>query len=136
MIQAYCLSVIYLIVSALLFLVDSYRRALSPVILLKGLLIERRSALRIFMIAGLLIALLIILFPVSPGPVILGDFIPAFWIIYSAFFFHINYSAKSSEDEMMKEGLSSRILSDDVITVTSPAPAKNADLPVSLGAPV
>lgn len=99
MIQAYCLSVIYLIVSALLFLVDSYRRALSPVILLKGLLIERRSALRIFMIAGLLIALFIILFPVSPGPVILGDFIPAFWIIYSAFFFHINYSAKSSEDE-------------------------------------
>ena len=51
------------------------------------------------MIAGLLIALLIVLFPVSPGPVILGDFIPAFWIIYSAFFFYINYSAKSSEDE-------------------------------------
>ena len=51
------------------------------------------------MIAGLLIALLIVLFPVSPGPEILGDFIPAFWIIYSAFFFHINYSAKSSEDE-------------------------------------
>ena len=60
MIQAYCLSVIYLFIVAALYLVDSYRRELSFVILIKGALQERRGALTSFFIAGQAIAFLFI----------------------------------------------------------------------------
>lgn len=98
MIQAYCLSVIYLFIIAALYLVDSYRRELSFVILIKGALQERRGALMSFFIAGLAIAFLSLVCPVAPGPIVLGDLLPSLWIIHSAFFFRMLYSNRRIKD--------------------------------------
>lgn len=98
MMQAYCLSLVYLVMAGALYLVDSYRRELSFVILFKGFLQERRGALNGFFISGLAIAFLLLVFPVSPGPIVLGDFLPAAWIIRSSFFFHMLYSNRGLKD--------------------------------------
>lgn len=97
MIQQYFLSISYLVIAALLFLVDSYRRQISFAIRIKGALMENRKLLDAFFVSGIAISLLALFFPVYPGPVILGDLIPSIWIFYSAFFFRFRYSEKRIE---------------------------------------
>ena len=94
MIQQYFLSISYLIISALLFLVDTYRRQISFAIRIKGALMENKKLLDAFFVSGIIISLLAFFFPVPPGPAILGDLIPSLWIFYSAFFFRFRYSEK------------------------------------------
>lgn len=97
MIQQYFLSIAYLILVSFLFLVDSYRRQISFAIRIKGALMENRKLLDAFFVSGIIISLLALFFPMHPGPVILGDLIPALWIFYSAFFFRFRYSEKRTE---------------------------------------
>ncbi len=97
MIQQYFLSLSYLIIVSLLFLVDTYRRQISFAIRIKGALMENRKLLDAFFISGIIISLLAFFFPMDPGPVILGDLVPSVWIFYSAFFFRFRYSEKRIE---------------------------------------
>ncbi len=98
MIQIYLLSVIYLLFSASLFLVDSYRSALSFAIIFKGVLQEKRRALHIYILIGFLIAILLLVFPVRPGPRVLGDLLPALCTLYSALFFRTQYSLRRFDE--------------------------------------
>ena len=91
MIQQYFLILCYLVLSALLFLVDSYRKQLSFVIRIKGILMENRHYLDAYFISGIIIALWALFVPMYPGPVILGDLVPSLWTIYSAFFFRFRF---------------------------------------------
>lgn len=94
MIQQYFLILCYLVLSALLFLVDSYRKQLSFVIRIKGILMENRHYLDAYFISGIIIALWALFVPMYPGPGILGDLVPSLWTIYSAFFFRFRFSEK------------------------------------------
>ena len=76
MIQAYFFSVVYLLFSALLFLLAFYRQKLA-------------------FISGIVISIVLLLAPISPGPVIIGDFVPALFILFSSFYFKFFYFEKS-----------------------------------------
>ena len=109
MIQGYVLSILYLVLSALMFLQNRYRLMLSPVLRFSTYLMENRKALNIFTLCGLLLFLLLIFFPLSPGPMFLGDLIPALFVLYEALYFLVVYGKSESDRskdylDMKKEG--------------------------------
>lgn len=87
MIQVYLLSVFYMLLSALLMLLDSYRLKLSFLLPLRHLLITDKRARSGFFVSGLVLCLLQLLFPVAPGPRLLGDLAPAITTLLLAFFY-------------------------------------------------
>ena len=87
MVQFYLLSVLFLVLSAGLLLVDKYGTTFLFLINLKTLYITRKAVRFSFLICGLLIAAAIVVFPISPGPVILGDVLPASNIILVILYF-------------------------------------------------
>ncbi|MGN1164566.1 MAG: hypothetical protein ACI4S4_07180 [Candidatus Ornithospirochaeta sp.] len=109
MIQSYVLSIVYLVLSALMFIQNRYRLMLSPVLRFSTFLMEKRRALNIFTLIGLLLALTLLFFPLSPGPMFLGDLIPSLMILYESLYFMVVYG-KSEKDrskdylDMKKEG--------------------------------
>ena len=87
MVQFYLLSVLFLVLSSGLLLVDKYGTTFLFLINLKTLYITRKAVRFSFLICGLLIAAAIVVFPISPGPVILGDVLPASNIILVILYF-------------------------------------------------
>lgn len=87
MVQFYLLSVLFLILSAGLLLVDKYGTTFLFLINLKTLYTSHKVVRFSFLIIGLLIAAAITIFPISPGPVILGDVLPASNIILVILYF-------------------------------------------------
>lgn len=92
MIQAYILSIAYLLVSALLILVDYYRQELSFMLRLKAFLEDKRKYQMGFVLFGIIVGFVLIFFPIHPGPVFLGDLIPAIAIFFSSLYFLFSYS--------------------------------------------
>ena len=77
MIQFYLLSVLYLVLASGLLLVDKYGSRLFFLINLKTFYNSKKSTQIICLIVGALILLGVIFFPVNPGPMVLGDLLPA-----------------------------------------------------------
>ncbi|MBO7348476.1 MAG: hypothetical protein J6U27_00790 [Spirochaetales bacterium] len=96
MVQFYLLSVVFLILSAGLLLVDKYGTTFLFLINLKTLYTSRKVVKFVFLISGLLIAAAITVFPISPGPVILGDVLPASNIILVILYFLKNLGKNES----------------------------------------
>ncbi|MDY5930982.1 MAG: hypothetical protein SPJ34_03020 [Candidatus Ornithospirochaeta sp.] len=94
MIQLYFLSIVYLVFSSLLLLLPEFRRELSFMLRIKAFIMESSHALDALFYSGLLLFFLMLLFPIKPGPRIIGDAIPAFFIAGEAFFFRMEYSEK------------------------------------------
>ena len=97
MIQGYLLSIIYILFSAFLFLLDFYRQRLSFMLRPRAMLEEKKACLNAFSIAGFLLALALLFFPISPGPMIIGDLVPSVFILGSAAYFRIFYSNKNKD---------------------------------------
>ncbi len=97
MIQLYLLSVAYLVFSALLLLVDSYRRKLSFMLKAKSSIRENIKRLNLYFIAGIAISMAMLFLPMSPGPMIAGDLVPSAFVLFMAFFFRILYSERNRE---------------------------------------
>ncbi len=97
MIQFYLVSVVYLVFSSFLLLVDSYRRRLSFMLKAKSRIREKPGLLNFYFILGIVIFLLLLFFPISPGPQIAGDVLPSVFSIGMAFFFRILYSERNRE---------------------------------------
>ena len=87
MVQFYLLSVLFLVLSSGLLLVDKYGTTFLFLINLKTLYTSRRPVRTVYLVSGLLIAAAIVAFPVSPGPVILGDVLPAANIVIVLLYF-------------------------------------------------
>ena len=81
MIQFYLLSVVYLVLSAGLLLVDRFGASFLLLINLKTFYTSKKAIPIIWISAGLLIAAAIVFFPISPGPIVLGDMLPAAAIV-------------------------------------------------------
>lgn len=97
MIQCYILSILYLLLSALLFLQNRYRVQLSFFLRLSSFLRENRKALGIFVASGFLLVFVLALLPLSPGPMVLGDLIPLLMITYDSLYFLIVFSRDEGE---------------------------------------
>ena len=97
MIQIYLLSVFYLVFSSLLLLVDSYRRKLSFMLKPKSRLRESARMLNLYFLLGLAVSILLMAFPMEPGPRIVGDIVPAVLVMGMAFFFRVLYSERNRE---------------------------------------
>ena len=81
MIQFYLLSVVYLVLSAGLLLVDRFGASLLLLINLKTFYTSRKAIPIVWISVGLAIAAAIVFFPISPGPIVLGDMLPAASIV-------------------------------------------------------
>ncbi len=85
MLQIFPLRIAYLVFTALIVLVEVFRNELSFMLRVK-LMIMRSKALRLtFLFSGITLSALSLLFPIDPGPVILGDFVPALALLLSSF---------------------------------------------------
>lgn len=87
MIQFYLLSVLYLVLASGLLLVDKYGSRLFFLINLKTFYNSKKSTQIICLSAGALILLGVIFFPVNPGPMVLGDLLPAVNLAIVLFYF-------------------------------------------------
>ncbi len=94
MIQGYFLSVFYLIFSAMIYFQGKYRIELSFMLRFTDELEKDRKKLYVFSSLGLLTFLILIFFPQSPGPVILGDLIPALIVLYNTIYFFVMIKRK------------------------------------------
>lgn len=103
MIQGYFLSVFYLIFSAMIYFQGKYRIELSFMLRFTDELEKDRKKLYLFSSLGLLTFLILIFFPQSPGPVILGDLIPSLVVLYNTiyFFMMIKRKEKSGRGEYL-----------------------------------
>ncbi len=97
MAQVYFLSILYLFFSSCLLLVDKYGSTFLFLINLKSFYNSKKTYPVIFMITGLVISICLLLFPMDPGPVILGDFLPAITILIVVFYF-FHQSHKNEPD--------------------------------------
>ena len=98
MVQCYLLSVIYLILSAGLLLVDKYGNDFLFLINLKTFYYSGKKIQLVSVSIGFLIALGLVFFPVEPGPMVIGDILPAANIVINLIYF---LRHPSSADEIV-----------------------------------
>ena len=77
MIQFYLLSVLYLVLASGLLLVDKYGSTVFFLINLKTFYNSKKLIQIICLSVGAVILLGVVFFPVNPGPMVLGDLLPA-----------------------------------------------------------
>ncbi len=97
MIQFYFLSIAYIVFSALIILPEKWKRTLSFLILFRSRLREVRRSRWLYFLSGFLIGLGTLLFPVAPGPRIIGDFIPAFFVFFLSLMIFFIFSDKRED---------------------------------------
>ena len=97
MIQFYPLSVIYLAISSLILLPESWNSRFTYMIIIRGRLREEKRFRRVFLLSGLIIGAGTLFFPISPGPRILGDLIPAFMSVFLSLMINFIYSDKRED---------------------------------------
>ncbi len=104
MIQLYFLTLVYLLFTSLLLIAPSYDKSLIFILKVKNILISRLHWLNFYFLCGLLIGIMNLAFPISPGPAILGDFIPSMTIIGSAIFIrYYQYSLNEANPIKIKK---------------------------------
>lgn len=73
---------------------SKYRLELSFMLRFTESLEKNRKLSLIFFILGLVTTLMLLFFPVSPGPLILGDLVPAIAVLYNTLYFYITIRRK------------------------------------------
>ena len=87
MIQFYLLSVLYLVLASGLLLVDKYGSTVFFLINLKTFYNSKKLIQIISLSVGAVILLGVVFFPVNPGPMVLGDLLPAINLAIVIFYF-------------------------------------------------
>ncbi len=87
MIQLYVLTLIYLFFSASMSLYDSYRRLFSFTFSFRHRVYESRKVRYLMVLSGVLLSILNFLLPQSPGPIFLGNLVPALACLYVAYYY-------------------------------------------------
>ena len=98
MIQGYFLSLIYLVLSSLIYFQSKYRLELAFMLRFTDALERDRRYLYSFSGLGLLTFLILLFFPVSPGPAILGDLVPSLVVLYNTLYFFIMIKRKEKSE--------------------------------------
>lgn len=77
MIHSYVLFIIYAFFTSLYLLQDRYKFALSFMLRIREKMKNNRKAILFLIIFGYLLSLVLIFFPLSPGPMFFGDLVPS-----------------------------------------------------------
>lgn len=93
--QVYFVSVVYLVLASCLLLVDKYGPSMLFLINLQSFYRSRKQYPIIFMSLGVIVAAALVLVPMEPGPMVLGDFIPAFTTLVVVFYFLKAYNSRT-----------------------------------------
>lgn len=93
--QVYFVSVVYLVLASCLLLVDKYGSSMLFLINLQSFYRSRKQYPIIFMSLGVIVAAALVLVPMEPGPMVLGDFIPAFTTLVVVFYFLKAYNSRT-----------------------------------------
>lgn len=110
MMQSFLLCEVFLTISSLLILLDSYRESLSFLLRFRTWLQDNKWGRNLFSVIGFAISLLVLLFPVDPGPMIIGDIIPALAVFGLVLFFRKEYSGEGAVFAGTELGKGRRIL--------------------------
>jgi hypothetical protein len=91
LIQLYLLSIAYLLLGSAFLLSDSYGLSFPLLLSLRYAFRTHRVVRRILVLSGLLLTIASALFPMDPGPMLLGDLVPmlnvfslTLWYLYQA----------------------------------------------------
>ncbi|HAP57450.1 MAG TPA: hypothetical protein DCR02_06605 [Sphaerochaeta sp.] len=91
MIQLYLLSIAYLLLGSAFLLSDSYGLSFPLLLSLRYAFRTHPVVRRILVLSGLLLTIALALFPMDPGPMLLGDLVPmlnvfslTLWYLYQA----------------------------------------------------
>ncbi|HAN43632.1 MAG TPA: hypothetical protein DCP98_09440 [Sphaerochaeta sp.] len=103
MVQFYLLSIVYLVISAGLLLVDKYGTEMLFLINLKTFYNSKKSIQLTYITIGFLTALGLVLFPIEPGPMVIGDILPAANIVVVLIFLIKNFGKAEDVVEFNNE---------------------------------
>jgi len=84
--QLYFLTIVYLLLGSALFLVDEYGGRYLLLLRLKNFTVSKAVIPLTFSIAGIILGILKIFITVKPGPPLLGDLVPTFFLFVVAFY--------------------------------------------------
>lgn len=98
MIQGYFLSVFFLLLTSLMYYQTKYRMQLSFMLRFMDWLEQDRRGLISYLISGLFITAVLLLLPISPGPIILGDLIPALVVFYNTLYFFVTIKRREKRE--------------------------------------
>lgn len=88
-VQIYFLSEIYLLVSAMILLADRYGFKLIILLNVRSFYMAGRRRRILFPAFGLFLTAGLLIFPVMPGPAVIGDIIPAVTVLLCVFNFFL-----------------------------------------------
>ena len=86
MIQLYPVCLLVLASSALLSFIEVFRTELSFLLRFKLALRKNEKVRTMLFVAIIAISILMLLLPIYPGPMVLGDLLPSLTLFYAAFF--------------------------------------------------
>lgn len=98
MIQGYFLSVFFLLFTSLMYYQSKYRIELSFMLRFIAWLEKDKRGLIVYLISGLFITAVLLFLPISPGPVLLGDLIPAIVVFYNTLYFFVTIKRKEKRE--------------------------------------
>ncbi|HOE83700.1 MAG TPA: hypothetical protein PLK91_00635 [Sphaerochaeta sp.] len=98
MMQTYLLSLLYLLYGSAFLLADVHGVRFPTLLSLRYQFRMKKGVRLILIILGLAIAALLAFFPMEPGPVLLGDFIPLLNVLSLAVYY-LYLSLKGQEEE-------------------------------------
>ena len=84
-VQVYFLSEIYLLISAMIFLADRYGMNVIILLNVRSYYLAGKRRQIAFPVIGLILTLGLLFFPISPGPMVIGDLLPALCVFSCVF---------------------------------------------------
>lgn len=103
MLQIFLLTELFLLSSLCLIWVDSPENTFLFLINFKNFVYKNKKRRIIFLILNILTLVLNIFFPVSPGPVLLGDLLVCINLVFLLFHFVILFKKDNFKDEINKK---------------------------------
>lgn len=116
MVQFYFITIIFLVVGALILLAEEYGEKFAAIIKLRNLMFRNQTNTIVLLVLTAVTGILKLISPMSPGPVVLGDFFPAITLIAVAVFYGFEMKSLGSDVSKSDEGDS---LIDDSLFIDS-----------------
>ena len=104
--QIYFLTIFYLTLTAFFLLIESYREYLTFMIRYRHILLSSIKLRVFFFIFGIVLGVLNLLFPSSPGPRFLGDLIPAIALFLASIYYPSLKEARIGDATLYGKGKS------------------------------
>ena len=108
--QIYLLTVLYLLFTGLFLLIDNYREYLAFLIRYRHLLLASVRARAVSGALGMILSVLNLFFPSYPGPMYIGDLLPAIALFLSAFYYFTLKEERISNATLYARGKTRGIL--------------------------